>query len=241
MMLIRKKRFLSFDTETTGMSPDKGDRIVEIGLVEMQDFQIRRRKHYYLNPGDRRVPPEAFRVHGISNGFLRHCPTFEDIVDDLLDFIDEDTLVAHNASFDMRFINAELVRAGHGAIPTVPAAGRVLDTLKIARALFPGAPASLDALCRRFRIDNRDRGVHGALLDANLLCEVFVELVIEEQKQSAMTNLSTMASAGDDLDLSPPAVYQRAPRVVSPSAEAIEAHKKFVSSIKGQAWYASAP
>ncbi|HEY0523751.1 MAG TPA: DNA polymerase III subunit epsilon, partial [Stellaceae bacterium] len=165
-------RELVLDTETTGFDPAEGHRIVEIACVElMNHVPTGVTFHRYVNP-ERDMPPEAFAVHGLSAEFLADHPPFQAIVDDFLAFVRADRLVAHNAEFDMRFINAELQRAGR---PKLGCAYE--DTLALARRKFPGAQASLDALCRRFEIDLSARTKHGALLDCELLAAVYLELI----------------------------------------------------------------
>lgn len=166
-------REIVLDTETTGLDPAEGHRIVEIGAVELLNHMPTGRTfHVYLNP-DRDMPPEAFAVHGLSIDFLRDKPRFADVVADFLAFVAGARLVIHNASFDMKFLNWELRNAGRPALPDAQA----LDTVMIARQKFPGSPASLDALCRRFGVDNSGREKHGALLDSELLAEVYLELI----------------------------------------------------------------
>ena len=167
------KREIIFDTETTGLDPFKGDRIVEIGCVEVENLvPTGRTFHMYLNP-EREIPAEATAVHGITNEMVKDKPLFIDVASDFMEFVGEDgILVAHNAGFDMKFINWELGQCGYRPIENT----RVVDTLVIARRQAPGAPASLDALCKRFNIDNSNRKFHGALLDAQLLAEVYLEL-----------------------------------------------------------------
>lgn len=167
-------REIVLDTETTGFDADKDDRIVEIGALELINFlPTGRTFHVYINP-ERSMPQEAFDVHGLGDDFLRDKPKFAEIAHGFLDFIADDArLVIHNASFDMKFLNAELRRLG---LPVLPYS-RALDTLALARQKFPGSPSSLDALCRRFGVDNSSRTFHGALLDSELLAEVYLELV----------------------------------------------------------------
>ncbi|HMO06834.1 MAG TPA: DNA polymerase III subunit epsilon [Paracoccaceae bacterium] len=166
-------REIVLDTETTGLDPAEGHRVVEIGAVELVNHvPTGRTFHAYLNPG-RPMPAEAYAVHGLSDDFLRDKPRFAAVAADFLAFIGEARLVIHNAAFDMRFLNAELSGAG---LPVLPDA-RSVDTLTIARQRFPGAQASLDALCRRFGIDNSARTRHGALLDSEILAEVYLELI----------------------------------------------------------------
>lgn len=167
-------REIVLDTETTGFEPHEGHRIVEIGAVELfNHVPTGRTYHQYINP-ERAMPQEAFQVHGLGDDFLRDKPKFAAIAQDFLDFIGPDSkLVIHNAAFDMKFLNAEL---GWVQKPLI-ANDRALDTLMIARRKFPGSPASLDALCRRFNIDNSSRTLHGALLDSEILAEVYLELI----------------------------------------------------------------
>ncbi|HEY8191540.1 MAG TPA: DNA polymerase III subunit epsilon, partial [Alphaproteobacteria bacterium] len=165
-------REIILDTETTGLEPADGDRLVEIGCVELVNkVPTGRTFHQYLNP-ERDVPAEAVAVHGLTREFLKDKPVFSQILTDFLEFIGDAVLVIHNAEFDMKFINAELSSVGHGGIPMK----RVTDTLTMARKKFPGSPASLDALCRRYNIDLTGRELHGALLDSQLLAEVYMEL-----------------------------------------------------------------
>ena len=166
-------REIVLDTETTGLDPADGHRIVEIGAVEIfNHMPTGRTYHQYINP-KRQMPKEAFDVHGIGDDFLRDKPLFPAIAQAFLGFITDAPLVIHNASFDMKFLNAELVAAGLAPL----AANRAVDTLLIARKKFPGSPASLDALCRRFAIDTSKREKHGALVDSEILAEVYLELV----------------------------------------------------------------
>lgn len=166
-------REIVLDTETTGLDPATGDRIAEIGAVElMNHLPTGNTLHRYVNPG-RAMPAEAFAVHGLSDDFLRDKPPFAEVAQDLVDFLGDATLVIHNAAFDMAFLNHELSRAGHARIGS----SRVIDTLLLARQRFPGSPASLDALCRRFGVDSSRRVRHGALLDCELLAEVYLELL----------------------------------------------------------------
>ena len=166
-------REIVFDTETTGLDPATGDRIVEIGAVELWNhLPTGRTFHEYLDP-ERSMPVEAFAVHGLDDAFLRGKPKFAEIAVAFLAFIEDAPLIAHNAAFDMKFVNAELRAAGHAQLPP----SRSVDTLAIARQKLPGVQASLDALCRRFGVDTSARDLHGALLDSQLLAEVYLELV----------------------------------------------------------------
>ncbi|MEO5367269.1 MAG: DNA polymerase III subunit epsilon [Magnetococcus sp. WYHC-3] len=164
-------RIVVLDTETTGFSPAEGHRIVEIGCVEMLDMRPGAGRQWYLNP-DRDIPEEATRIHGITNAQVAQAPRFGDIAAEFLEFIGDAPLVIHNASFDLGFLNAELRLCRLTAL----SAQRAIDTVALARRRFPGATVNLDALCRRFNIDNTHRTFHGALLDSHLLAQVYVEL-----------------------------------------------------------------
>ncbi|MEO6301205.1 MAG: DNA polymerase III subunit epsilon [Paracoccaceae bacterium] len=195
-------REIVLDTETTGLDPATGDRIVEIGAVELHNHMpTGRTYHQYLNP-ERMMPKEAFEVHGLSDDFLRDKPRFSAVAKDFLTFIGEARLVIHNAAFDMKFLNSELTAAGHPTIPMTQS----LDTVAIARQKYPGSPASLDALCRRFNIDNSARTKHGALLDSEILAEVYLELIGGRQP-----DLTLNASTGTDLANAAP-VWRPRPR-----------------------------
>lgn len=172
-------REIVLDTETTGMEPSEGDKLVEIGCVELENhLPTGRTLHLYLNP-EREVPAGAVAVHGLTYEFLKDKPIFAEVVGEFLDFIGDDAkLVIHNAEFDMKFLNWELKALGFPSLD----ARRAIDTVKIARQKFPGSPANLDALCRRFGIDNTNRTLHGALLDSELLAEVYLELLGGRQR-----------------------------------------------------------
>lgn len=166
-------REIVLDTETTGFEPESGDRIVEIGAVELINYvPTGKTYHQYINP-ERFMPDGAFQVHGLGDDFLKDFPVFAQVGQAFVDFIGDARLVIHNAAFDMKFLNAEL---GWMGLPRLPM-DRALDTLAIARSKFPGSPASLDALCRRFGVDNSSREKHGALLDSEILAEVYLELI----------------------------------------------------------------
>lgn len=166
-------REIVLDTETTGLDPNSGDRIIEIGCVELINHMPSGETYQqYINP-ERDIPADSFRIHGLSEVFLDDYPVFAEIVDGFLDFIKDDKLVIHNAAFDIKFINSELERLGFSALSIT----RAIDTVQIARTCYPGASASLDDLCRRFGIDNTKRTLHGALLDSSLLAEVYIDLI----------------------------------------------------------------
>ncbi len=187
-------REIVLDTETTGFDPESGDRIVEIGAVELSGhIPTGRTFHQYINP-ERAMPQEAFEVHGLGDEFLADKPVFAAVGQAFLDFIGEAKLVIHNAEFDMRFLNAELGWAGMPLLPM----DQAIDSLAIARRRYPGARASLDALCQRFGIDNSARTKHGALLDSEILAEVYLELIGGRQPDFALTTGSHTARARDE-------------------------------------------
>ena len=225
-------REIVLDTETTGFDPDTGDRIVEIGAVElMNHLPTGRHFHVYINP-ERDMPADAFAVHGLSTEFLSDKPRFAEIASDFIDFIGEARLVIHNAAFDMKFLNAELRRVGH---PTMPMS-RALDTVAMARQKFPGAPVSLDALCRRWGIDNSNRTLHGALLDSELLAEVYLELIGGRQPDLVLVAEPVRTAEG------PAAATQHRPRAARPAplppritAAEREAHATFVARMGAKA------
>ena len=166
-------REIVLDTETTGFDPESGDRIVEIGAVELlRHVPTGKTYHQYINP-ERSMPQDAFEGHGLGDDFLKDKPVFKDIAEDFIEFVGDAKLVIHNAAFDMKFLNAELGWVGKPHLDWE----RAVDTLAIARKKFPGSPASLDALCRRYGIDNSARTLHGALLDSEILAEVYLELI----------------------------------------------------------------
>jgi DNA polymerase-3 subunit epsilon len=216
-------REIVFDTETTGLDPAEGHRIVEIGALELENHMPTGRSfHRYLNP-DRPMPKEAFDVHGLGDDFLRDKPRFRDIAAEFLAFIGQARLIAHNAGFDMRFLNAELAAIGAAPLPD----GRALDTAALARQKFPGAPASLDALCRRFGVDNSGREKHGALLDSELLAEVYLELIGGRQPGLTLAAATRSDSRAETSDWRP----RPRPTPLPPRLTAAEeaAHAAFVA------------
>jgi DNA polymerase-3 subunit epsilon len=223
-------REIIFDTETTGLSPNEGDRVIEIGAVELENrFPTGRSFHAYINPQGRMVHPDALRIHGITDQELLDKPTFSAIAAQFMAFIDGAHLVAHNAGFDMGFINAELARIG---LPPIHA-DRVIDTLQIARRKHPMGPNSLDALCGRYGIDNAHRTRHGALLDAELLAEVYIEL--NGGKQAALildVELQATVTAGGDMDVVLSARRQRPAPLPPRLDEAVIArHAAFIATL----------
>lgn len=188
------QREIVLDTETTGLDPLRGDRLIEIGCVELYNrIPTGREFHCFINP-ERDVPAEAEAVHGISTAFLQDKPLFAAVAGEFLEFISEDTLVIHNAQFDMGFLNAELKRIGKGLI----AFDRVVDTLQLARRKHPAGPNNLDALCKRYGIDNSKRTKHGALMDSLLLAEVYVELLGVRQATLGLARGSENRDGGGD-------------------------------------------
>jgi DNA polymerase-3 subunit epsilon len=187
-------REIVLDTETTGFDPETGDRIVEIGAVELiGHVATGETYHQYINP-ERAMPEEAFQVHGLGDEFLADKPKFAAIGQAFLDFIGDAKLVIHNASFDMKFLNAELRWMN---LPQIPM-DRAIDTLAMARQRFPGSPATLDALCRRFGIDNSARTLHGALLDSEILAEVYLELIGGRQPDFALSAGNSGSKQGQE-------------------------------------------
>ena len=226
-------REIVLDTETTGFEPEQGDRIVEIGGVELWNHvPTGNTYHVYINP-QRSMPQEAFEVHGLGDEFLADKPLFADIAKDFLEFVGDAKLVIHNASFDMKFLNAEL---GWLNLPRLPDT-QAVDTLMIARKKFPGSPASLDALCRRFGIDNSSRTLHGALLDSEILAEVYLELIGGRQPDFALSQVSgsggSAGGAGENWRPKPRPT-PLPPRV---TAEETAAHEAFVAKMgDGALW-----
>ena len=218
-------REIILDTETTGLEPKEGHRIVEIGCVELvNSIPTGRTWHCYLNP-ERDMPEQAFAVHGLSSEFLSGQPLFADKADEFLAFVESAMLVIHNAKFDFGFLNAELERASRPLL----AWDRIVDTLALARRRHPGAPASLDALCRRYGIDLSDRDLHGALLDCRLLASVYVELVGGKQARLALAGDRAQSA---DLPGAAATVRPRPmplPPRLTPDEQ--EAHRTFVATL----------
>ncbi|HRQ79750.1 MAG TPA: DNA polymerase III subunit epsilon [Azospirillaceae bacterium] len=228
-------REIVLDTETTGFKPEEGHRLVEIGCLELVNLiPTGRVFHQYLNP-ERDVPPDAARVHGLTTEFLADKPKFDEIADAFLAFIGDAPLVIHNATFDMSFINAELFSSGRKPLPKT----RAVDTLTMARQKFPGAPASLDALCKRFGVDNSGRKFHGALLDSELLAEVYLELKGGRQTGLALaaeTKTATATTMSPVEGRSPRHHAARPPRPHAPTEEELAAHGAMVASMKAAIW-----
>ena len=217
-------REIVLDTETTGLDPGDGHRVVEIGCVEIVNLVPSGRVwQQYVNP-ERSMPADAAAVHGLTDTFLADKPTFADIVDGFLDFLGEAPLVIHNAAFDMRFLNSELARLDRPPL----AAARAVDTVQMARARFFGAPVNLDALCKRFAIDNSDRTLHGALKDAHLLAAVYLEL--RGGRQPGLTLQAGRREAALTVHRA------RTPRVIAPSADEAAAHAAFLDRLASPLW-----
>ncbi len=229
-------REVVFDTETTGLSPASGDRLVEIGCIEMINrIETGRTYHCYYNP-ERSMPIEAQNVHGLSETFLSDKPLFADKVEELLDFIDESPLVAHNAAFDFAFLNHELSACGR--LTLAPA--RMIDTLALARARHPGAKHSLDALCTRYGIDRSHRIKHGALLDAQLLAQLYVELTGGRQIGLELAADPVPALRPQDLNIGRAVTAAtrilRQPRAHQASPEETARHRAFIDKLVDPLW-----
>lgn len=227
-------REIVFDTETTGLSATGGDRLVEIGCIELLNrCATGRNFHAYCHP-ERAMPPEAQAVHGLSDAFLADKPKFSSIAADLLEFLGDAPLVAHNASFDFGFLNMELARID---LPPI-AMDRMIDTVAMARKLHPGGKHSLDALCTRYGIDRSHRVLHGALLDAELLAQLYVEMTGGRQIGMVLAAEVTVEMQPDDASPAPGRAW-RAPRPHSASAEELERHRAFIARIEGALWLES--
>jgi DNA polymerase-3 subunit epsilon len=224
-------REIVIDTETTGLDPNDGHRIVEIACLElMHHVPTGRSFHCYVNP-ERDMPPDALLVHGLTAEFLAEQPLFASVVEELAAFIGDDRLVIHNAEFDMAFLNAELTRLGRP-----PLAAPFVDTLAVARRRFPGAPASLDALCRRFSIDLAAREKHGAEIDCGLLAEVYIELLGGRQPGLEFAAMTIDELVGEiTLPQGPP----RPPRPHAPTQEELAAHQAMLVLLKTPLWLAA--
>jgi DNA polymerase III subunit epsilon len=225
-------REVVLDTETTGLDPADGHRVLEIGAVEIVHQSLTGRVfHALINP-ERDVPQDAVRVHGHSSAVLKGKPVFASVVDDFLAFIGDAQLVIHNADFDMRFVNAELARLGLAAIGM----DRVVDTLTLARKKHPGAPNSLDALCDRYRIDRSQRVRHGALLDAEILGEVYCELTGGRQRSLMFGDAVELAAAAA-VALAP-RYSERPPRRSPIEPAEVTAHVRYIESLGRDAiWF----
>ena len=219
-------RQIFLDTETTGLNPESGDRIVEIGCLEMVNRRLTgKNRHFYLNP-ERKGNEEAIRIHGLTDEFLADNPQFAEVADDLIDFLQDAEVIIHNAAFDVGFLNAEFRRVRRGTVDTLVA--KVTDTLLMARDMFPGKANSLDALCKRLEVDNTHRTLHGALLDAGLLAEVYIRLTRGQDSlvMSAEEGATGGPDDGEALDLS-----QFVLRVIEPDADELAAHEAVLAEL----------
>lgn len=222
-------RQVFLDTETTGLSPESGDRIVEIGCVEMVDRRLTdERRHFYLNP-ERKNSEGAFAVHGLSDEFLAGQPLFAAVADDLLAFVDGAELIIHNAAFDVGFLNAELRRVGKPAIAQV--AARITDSLALAREQYPGKANSLDALCKRLEVDNTHRTLHGALLDAGLLAEVYIRMTRGQHALVIDAQGDAETAHGPDLDVTGVDLAALNLMVLAPTPDEQAAHAALLADL----------
>jgi DNA polymerase-3 subunit epsilon len=226
-------REIVFDTETTGLNPLTGDRMVEIGCVELFNrIETGRTFHAYFNPG-RPMPAGAEAVHGLSDIFLSDKPSFHERCEELLKFIADSPLIAHNASFDFGFLNHELRNCGRDLI----CLSRMIDTLALARQRHPGAKHSLDALCTRFGVDRSLRIKHGALIDAQLLAQCYIELTGGRQiGLSLASDTEVTVTIGESADSAPIMIKVRPPRPHAPTEEELERHAAFVASLVDPIW-----
>ncbi|WP_159993580.1 DNA polymerase III subunit epsilon [Roseomonas sp. 18066] len=225
-------RTLVLDTETTGFDPATGDRVLEVAAVELVNLVPTGRFYHQLIDPEREVPEEAVKVHGFTWDMLRGKPKFPAIAQDMLDFLGDDPIVAHNAPFDFGFLDAELKLAGRGPLDRV----RMVDSLQLAKKRFPGLPNSLDALCRRYGIDNSMRTAHNALLDVQLLAQVYLELMGGKQPGLALATRSNVAAPvviTVDSD-----VTARVPRPILPTEDELAAHRAFLGKLKEPLWTA---
>lgn len=232
MTVAPKDRFIALDTETTGLSYQEGDRIIEIGAVEViGNLETGNRFHVYINPYPQKVNPDAFKVHGISDEMLKDKPKFRSIYRDFLDFIGDSPLVIHNAAFDMGFLNEEF-----GRLSLKPIENKIIDSLRVAREKHPGAKASLDHLCIRYGVDNSDRELHGALIDATLLARVYVKLMELDK-----LNLDAAVEEVDEIEtftsnVRHDRIFRPSRGVIQPTAVEYAAHQKFVGKIQNSVW-----
>ncbi len=222
-------REIVLDTETTGLDPASGDRIVEVaGLELINHLPTGASFQRHVNP-ERAMSEDAVAIHGLTSAFLADKPKFAEVADPLIEFLGDATLVIHNAEFDLKFLNAEFAKLGRPALSSE----RAIDTLAIARRKFPGSPASLDALCKRFEIDTSARHYHGALIDCDLLSKVYLELIGGRQ-----ANLALAAQLSGRAGAEAGTRSFRPPRPHAPSAEELEAHEKMLAQLKKPLWLA---
>ncbi len=229
---MQQLREIILDTETTGLEPKSGHRIVEIGAIEMINKVLTgKHLHFYINPR-RDMPMEAYRIHGISGEFLKDKPFFEEIIDDFLLFISNSKLIIHNAPFDIKFINYELSLLNRHSMEYLELSNTV-DTLLLARKMFPGMKVNLDALCKRYKIDNSSRKLHGALKDAALLAEVYVQLIGGRQ---ISFNIGPKVQSTDKLVVKATTVTTGNAIITKPTEEELQKHKEFLTKIIAPIW-----
>jgi DNA polymerase III subunit epsilon len=221
-------RQVVLDTETTGLDPLLGDRVLEVAAIEIVNLMPTGKTLHRLIDPEREVPPESTRIHGFTTAMLRGKPKFAEVLDDLLGFLADSPIVAHNAPFDFGFLDAELTRAGRPALDRA----RMVDSLELAKRRFPGLPNNLDALCRRFGIDNSMRTSHNALLDVQLLAQVYLELMGGRQPGLSLA----AAVAAPALVAGGGAVHARAPRPILPTEAELAAHAEFLKRLKDPLW-----
>ena len=227
-------REIVLDTETTGLNPKDGHRIIEIGAVELLNHMPTGRTfHIYINP-ERNIDKEAIAIHGINNERVRDEPKFKEIAKEFLDFIGDSRLIIHNASFDMSFLNSELLMCGQEKLTN----NEIIDTLSMARSKFYGAPASLDALCKRFNVNKEQRTLHGALIDATLLSEVYIELIGGKQRGLSFYDNDSLnkKKITTNKQNSKEEISKIVKRQFYPSKDEIQKHKEFVKDIKNTIW-----
>lgn len=226
-------RQILLDTETTGLDPLLGDRVIEIAAIELVNLLPTGRSIHMLLDPERDVPPESTRVHGFTAEMLRGKPKFAEVVDELLDFLRDDEIIAHNAPFDFGFLDAELQRCGRPALNRA----RMVDTLELAKKRFPGLPNNLDALCRRFGVDNSMRTSHNAMLDVRLLAQVYLELMGGKQPGFELAAAASSPSTPAVVEVMVGPSRPRAPRPIVPKPEELEAHATFVAKkLKDAVW-----
>jgi DNA polymerase-3 subunit epsilon len=223
-------RQIVLDTETTGLDPASGDRVIEVAAIEIFNFMPTGATFHELVDPERDIPEEATRVHGMTVEMLRGKPLFRDIAGRMLDFLGDSEIIAHNAPFDFGFLDAELVRAGHKRLDR----SRMVDSLAVAKRRYPGLPNSLDSLCRRLGVDNTMRTAHNALLDVKLLAEVYLELMGGKQPGLELAARAARPVAMGSIVVAPVA---RTPRPITPSADELAAHAAFVAKkLKDPLW-----
>ena len=231
-------REIALDTETTGLDPKDGHRLVEIGAIELINHipSARDPFHIYINP-QRSMPEDAYAVHGISEAFLQDKPPFSEVAQSFLDFVGDSPLVIHNAAFDMKFINYELSLVGRDEIPV----SRAIDTVTMARKKFPGSPVNLDALCKRFNIDNSNRTLHGALIDADLLAGVYIELLGGRQQGLGFQAGTSGGGANNKRAAGGKTRPHRTPRVFAVSEAEKQRHADFIAEKLADPLWLKAP